>query len=380
MIKFLGGVFLMIGAVIGGGILAIPIVSAKFGFLTTEIFIILSWMIMTKTGLYVLELSLSCPEKYNSYYSIVGKFLGRKIQCISIFLFLWLLYFSLASCISGCISIILGFIEKLPAIRTYASYTSVGVLYMLIFGSLITISSKVIIRINGLIVTLKLGLLLATIIFAYSLSSQSQLIYNVSFQHVGILSLSLVIVNTFGFQFIVPSLVSYYGRENKNIFRAMLVTSTTSVLVLYTAWLYVIYMVIPSGGDHGLVSINGSENQLMALNTSLQYYLHSKVIETFLSGFEAVAIFGSFICISLGLLDYFVDLFKTERRVIIGSAAFIPPLVLSLCSQNMYIQAMSAAGYIAIILEILIPVWAKRKQISCDRFTQSAQICQFRQI
>ncbi len=357
MLKFLGGMFLMIGAVVGGGILAIPIVSAEFGFLTTLIFICIAWLIMTKTGLYVLELSLSCPEKYNSYYSIVGKFLGKKIQFISSILFLWLLYFSLSSYISGCVSILLSFLHHyIP----WLSYVNVSLIYVTILGSLVMISAKIIVRINVLLVSLKLGLLCTAIVGSYHFYQDFSW-GSFDLQHIGIWSLFLIIINAFGFQFIVPSLVSYYGHENKAIFKTMLIASTTTVLFLYVAWLYSIYSLIPQQGEHSLYSIYHSSNQLLAFNKSIVFHMHSKAMVYLISTFESVALFGSFFCVSLGVFDFFVDVFKAHGRFRVGLFTFIPPLLLSLCSQNMYVYAMSAAGYIAVILEIIITIWARRK-------------------
>jgi amino acid permease len=362
MLKFLGGTFLMIGAVIGGGILAIPIVSANFGFLTTLFFIIFSWMIMTKTGFYVLELSLSCPEKYNSYYSIVGKFLGDKVQILTTILFLWLLYFSLSSYISGCVSLIMSHLNTHP----FLSYLNISIAYVVIFGSLIAISAKIIVRINVILVVMKLSLLLLVIFYSHSYYIAMP-IKSIQFPQAGAWSLFLIIINAFGFQFIIPSLVSYYGRDNRVIFQRMLIVSTTSVLFLYIAWLYTIYSIIPMAGEHGLIAIYQSKNQLLAFNTSLLHFLHSKSIINILSLFQIVALFGSFFCVSLGVFDFLVDVFKARNRVIIGFATFVPPLLLTLFSENMYIYAMSAAGYIAIILEIIIPTLASKKSLTSLR-------------
>lgn len=359
MFAFLGGTFLMIGAVVGGGILAIPIVSAQYGFLTTIMFIILSWGIMTKTGLYILELCMQCPEKFNSYYSIVGKFLGEKVRFITMLLFLWLLYFSLASYISGCVSIILSFLTS--SHHPLLSYFNISLLYVLIFGCLIVISVKIIVRLNVLIVALKLGLLILAIASSSSFYSAFSL-GAVTLHKAGAFSLLLIIINAFGFQFIVPSLVSYYGREKEAQFKGMLIASTSIVLILYIAWLCTIYAIIPLHGEYGLLSISQSQNQLKAFNASLMFHMHSTWMIYLISTFESVALFGSFFCVSIGVFDFFMDVFKAKSRKLVGMITFTPPLVLSLCSQNMYVYAMSAAGYIAVILEIVIPIWAKRIQ------------------
>lgn len=357
MLRFLSGAFLIIGAVIGGGILAIPIVSANYGFLTTLIFIIASWLIMTKTGLYVLDLSLSCPEKYNSYYTIVGKFLGEKMQLITVVLFLWILYFSLSSYISGCTSLIMNHITWCSPLL---SHFSISLACVTVFGTLIVMSAKLIVRLNVLLVSCKLALLVIAITFGSSLT-HSSISTHVSGHLPGAFALLMVIVNAFGYQFIIPSLVSYYGRDNRQLFQWMLITSTTIVSALYIFWLYTIYALIPLEGEHGLLHIYQSSNQLLAFNYSLQFYLHSTSISQVLSAFQIVALFGSFFCVSLGVFDFLVDVFKAKNRFWVGIATFIPPLLLSLLSQNMYVYAMSAAGYIAVLLEIIIPFMARRK-------------------
>lgn len=358
MLKFLGGMFLMIGAVVGGGILAIPIVSAKVGFLATFLFIVTAWVIMTKTGLDILALSLSCPEKYNSYYSIVGKFLGDKTQVITIFLFLWLLYFSLASYISGCVSLIMSHVHVTHPLW---SYFNISLLYVALLGGLITVSTKLIIRMNVFLVTAKLVLLCAVIACSYPLASNFSA-GSLTWHQTGAFSIFIIIINAFGFQFIIPSLVSYYGRDNHAVFKHMLLASTTTVLILYLAWLYTIYALIPLQGEHGLLSIYHSSNQLLAFNSSLNFFMHSTWVTRVLSCFETVALFGSFLCVSLGVFDFLVDVFKANKRFGIGLMTFLPPLFISLLSENMYVQAMSAAGYIAIVLEIVIPIMARRKQ------------------
>lgn len=353
MLVFLSGTFLIIGAVIGGGILAIPIVSAKFGFTITLLTIIFAWVTMMKTGLYVVSLSLSCPKQYNSYYSFVGKFLGKNAQALTVFLYLWLLYFSLSSYISGCVTLIMMYLKPVA----YLSYFNLSLLFILIFGGLVVISARIIVRMNVALVTAKIVLLFLVIGATLPQGTTVPTGILPLFDKGG-WSLVLVIINAFGFQFIIPSLVSYYGQEKANLFKWMVIVSTTFVLVLYLTWLYAIYAIIPMSGEHGLLAIYQSSNQLVALNTSLAFYLHSNIVINLLSIFETVALFGSFFCVSLGVYDFLLDVFKTNNRIGVGLLTFIPPLLFTLISENMFLYAMSAAGYIAIILEIIIPVFA----------------------
>lgn len=358
MLKLAGGIFLIIGAVIGGGIIAIPIASANFGFYPTFGLIVLSWALMTKTGLFVLSSTLKCPEKHNTYYSIVGDYLGKHVQGITILLFLTLLYFTLSSYISGCVSL---FMTYLPAGKAKFSYFSMSCLYTLIFGGLITMSTKLVVRANIVFVSLKLALLLLVILVSTQYMSAIPLKFE-GLPQSGVSSLALIIINAFGFHFIIPSLVTYYGNENKHFFKPLLIISTSIVCILYIVWLFAIYSFIPLDGEHGMSAIYNSPNQLMAFNKSLQFHLHSAFVINTIKYFQAVSLFGSFFCVSLGVFDFLVDVFKAHARWLIGIITFLPPLFLTLVSENWYLIAMSASGYLAICLEIIIPIWTVRVQ------------------
>lgn len=358
MHKLAGGIFLIIGAVIGGGIIAIPIASANFGFYLTLVLILLSWVVMTKTGLYVLSSTLECPEKHNTYYSIVGDYLGKNVQKITVFLFLTLLYLTLSSYISGCVSLVMTY---LYASKPSISYFSMSFLYVLIFGSLITFSAKLVVRANIFFVSLKLSLLFLVILVSSKYMTAIPLLFN-SPSQTGFYSLVLIIINAFGFHFIIPSLVTYYGAENKQLFKPLLIISTTLVCILYIVWLFAIYSFIPATGEHGMMAIYNSPNQLMAFNKSLQFNLSSSFVINIIKYFQVVSLFGSFFCVSLGVFDFLVDVFKAHDRWVIGLLTFVPPLLLTLVSENWYLMAMSISGYLAIFLEIIIPIWTVRVQ------------------
>jgi amino acid permease len=144
----------------------------------------------------------------------------------------------------------------------------------------------------------------------------------------------------------------------------MLILSTTMVLLLYIFWLFSIYSIIPSKGNHGLVAIYHSKNQLIAFNNSLNFYLKSNFSANILRLFQLVALLGSSLCVSLSLFDFLLDMIKNQRKCLIAIFTFCPPLLLTFLSENIYLYATSISGYIAIMLEIIIPSMAKFKNIA----------------
>ena len=60
--KFIGSTLIVIGTAVGAGMLALPIISATFGFIWAVTILIIVGIVMTSTALLVLEVNLSLPE------------------------------------------------------------------------------------------------------------------------------------------------------------------------------------------------------------------------------------------------------------------------------------------------------------------------------
>ena len=57
--KFIGSILIVIGTIIGGGMLALPMVGAPVGSFVAIGVLTAMWVLMTITGLLVLEVNLS---------------------------------------------------------------------------------------------------------------------------------------------------------------------------------------------------------------------------------------------------------------------------------------------------------------------------------
>ena len=63
--KLLKGTLLIAGTTIGGGMLALPILTAQLGLVPTLFLLFLCWFVMMATGLILLEVTLWYPDETN---------------------------------------------------------------------------------------------------------------------------------------------------------------------------------------------------------------------------------------------------------------------------------------------------------------------------
>ncbi|MDE4990363.1 amino acid transporter, partial [Francisella tularensis subsp. holarctica] len=74
-IKILGSIMIIVGTMIGGGILALPIITAKLGCVIGSILIFVVWSIMTYTAVVISDIYCSMPYG-SSFKTIAEKYLG----------------------------------------------------------------------------------------------------------------------------------------------------------------------------------------------------------------------------------------------------------------------------------------------------------------
>lgn len=94
---------IIVGTMIGGGILALPIITAKLGFVIGSILIFVVWSIMTYTAVVISDISCSMPYG-SSFKTIAEKYLGKSGGVVASIAFLILMYFISTAYISAAAS------------------------------------------------------------------------------------------------------------------------------------------------------------------------------------------------------------------------------------------------------------------------------------
>ncbi len=349
----LGSVLIVIGTVIGAGMLALPMASATSGLIPAICLMIGVWMLMTYTGLLVLEVNLSLPAYQNSFSSMARSTLGRPGEIITWLTCLVLLYALTAAYIAGNGSLLS------ELFRTSFNWNVPNkvnaLLFTLIFGSAVFWSTKAVDLVNRFLITFK-GLFL---ILMFTL-----LLPHIRFtdlaQHEphALLAAAPIFLTAFGYHTVIPSLTNYIGKEARTL-KWIIIFGTIIPLILYILWLICALGVLPVEGAASFGALqqsNGSVGQFVSFLTEM---VNNRFVALAINGFANIAMTTSFLGVSLGLFDFLADAFKrsNHRRGRFQTAilTFAPPFLFALFYPKGFIMALGYAGLCVAILLIILP-------------------------
>lgn len=358
--KLIGGILLIVGTSIGGGMLALPVSTAAAGITSSVIFLIFCWMVMTAGALLVLEVNLRLPAGSNMV-SMAKVTLGVPGQIIAWVTYLLLLYTLLAGYISGGSDVFQGLLQKanlhLPSWLT-------SLLFTCIFSFIIYSGIRAVDYVNRGLMFGKLGiyLLLVLLISPYiKLSTLS----GGSLQ--AITGSLMILITSFGFASIVPSLREYFN-DDINALRKVILLGSLIPLSCYILWETVIMGVVPRDGTEGLIALMSSDHVTSGLTDALSDVVQSQWITGFFSFFTSICMITAFLGVSLGLFDFLADGLKLKKAGHQGKfillLTFLPPLLVVLVNPGIYLHALNYAGVCCVVLLLLLPVamaWRGRK-------------------
>lgn len=357
--KLLGGILLIIGTTIGGAMLALPMATSEMGFINSIIFLIACWFIMTASALLILEVNLWLPANSN-LISMAKATLGKWGQLIAWLSYLLLLYALLAAYISGggdfLQHLLLTFNLKVSV--WIASLLFAGILGVVVYRGIRSVD-----YLNRGLMFAKFGVYILLVACLLPFVSFNNLTGGELKYFAGSIT---VIITSFGFAIIVPSLRTYFKDDVVKLRRAILIGSIIP-LICYLLWDIAIMGVIPGTGESGLIAMLHSGNSASGFIVALSDLVHSKAITLFTRIFTAICLATAFLGVALGLSDFLADglnvVKKGSGNLIVYTATFLPPLLISLFYPGAFVAALSYAGIFCGILLVLLPVlmvWSGR--------------------
>jgi tyrosine-specific transport protein len=339
-----GASMLVAGTCIGGGILAFPVVTAQSGFFPALAMMLMGWIFMTLSALYLVEACLWQPEGHH-FLSLASKLLGPLGKGIAWVLYLFIAYTSLVGYIAGG-GHLLGSVLQMP--------DSIALpLFTVVFGSVFYLGSIFLGRINSL---LMIGLIAAyCVLIAGGLG------------HVNIELLKRkewgatfyafpLLLTIFSFQTIIPSLTSYLNRDAKALKLSVLI-GTCLTLLFYIAWQILILGTVDYEGDAGL---KAALQQGLPATAFLGAYHPIKWIGTVADFFAFTALVTSFLGIGLGLFDFLADALRISKKgwgwLTLGLLVALPSLFFAMTIEKVFLKALDISGGIGdAILNCMIP-------------------------
>lgn len=349
----LDGSLLVAGTCVGGGILALPVITAKAGFLPSLFTFSLCYLFMCATGLLILEVCL-CLKKPASFVSMSRNTLGRTFSFITIFFYFFLFY-----CL--CLSYIQGMGESLSRMsHNFLEPWQSNTLLVVFFSPFLALGTRSVKLINTCLMLL---MILSYLVF-FKLAYPYVKLENLSTQNWSYASFTLPFAFvSFGYQGILPSMIVQY-KDRLNTIRASIFWGNLLALFAYSSWQWLVLGIVPLESGYFQEALKNGKSSLFCLQ---QYFSHSfAFVECF--GFSAIS--TSFLCVSLGLKDFIFDLLqlknRTQNHLWVVFFVVFPPLFASILYPTLFIQALNLAGgfggsYLLGLLPILMVLKSRKK-------------------
>lgn len=363
--KYLGAIFIIVSSIIGAGMLALPLVGAKIGYLPSVFVLIVLWTLIFYSALCILELSLALPP-YKNHFSSMGKATLKPVERLLMNIsFLVLLYSVVAAYISGGGSLLFALLK--PYTAGFLPQSALMIFFTTFMGFFIFISTKAVDYILRFLMSIK-GILLLLALVLLSLHIDPSLLEHFRGKDAVLLTLPIFLV-TLAYSVIIPSVVTYVGNEPKMLVRCIFIGSLIP-LILFIGWLTVTLGIIPYEGHAGFQHIIANQESIGGVMLALREKISNPLIYSSFDMFSNVALWASFLAIGLALFDYIADACDwrqggSKSRFKASLLAFFPPLVFAIFFPEGFIYALNFTALAICTLELILPplmVYRLRKQ------------------
>lgn len=355
--KIIGGILLVAGTTVGAGMLALPVLTCLGGFFPSLPLFLLGWIGTVYSAFLILEVNLWFKGEVN-LVSMARKLLGRLGAGFTWLVYLLLLYSLTAAYIAGGGPLLA---------QLFHNYTGIALPqwaqpfpFLAVFGAFIYFGTRAVDLVNRLFMT---GLIIAYIFLLALIAPHidQTLILRSEYQYAWLAM--PVVVASFGFQMIIPSLTAYLGRDIK-VMKWVIWIGTTLPLCIYIFWEWAILGVVPVCGPCSLFQafVDGRP----ATDPLARYVQHDGIA---LSAkiFAFFSVVTSFLGAALSLANFLTDGLQLKEsftgKLQCLLMTFAPPVVFVIFYPRGFVTALEYAGvFFAILLQILpaLMVWRGR--------------------
>lgn len=349
--------------------LALPVATGVSGFFPSFAIMVVCWLAMTATGLLLLEVSMWMKEGVH-LISMTSRFLGAPGRILSWVLYLFICYASLVAYTAG------GGVQIASAFRDYfaveISKELGAVIFILFFGAVVYLGSRIVGRVNTILFVAMVAAYVALVGIGMPEVDGELLLH----RHwpTSLMAVPLLLTS-FSFQTMVPSLTPYLKRNAKAL-RLAVVGGTFISLVIYAVWQSLILGIVPVDGPNGLTQA------LIVGEPATQFlreHVNSRWICVIAEYFAFFAIVTSFLGIALGLFDFLADGLKIKKagmgNLALGLLIVIPTMICATYFERAFLVALDiSGGFGDSILNGLIPVlmvWIGRYHLGLGKEGQA---------
>lgn len=354
----LGGTLLIAGCCIGAGMLGLPVLSALAGFQPSVVILLLSWFFMLTTGLLFLEVTLWFKDEVN-IVTMADRTLGFIGKATAWIVFLYLFYCLMVAYIAGSGSLFADFAQEIAGIALPSWVGSI--ICTILLGIFLYFGTKTADLLNRFLMLGLIGSYVALVILGAPHVSLEFLKHDDWSKALFVLPVMIV---SFGFHNLVPSLATYLNHDVPRLRRTIILGSVIPLLV-YLAWQALILGLIPVEGEGGFrEALDKGQMATQALKNAVGI---PSVVDL-AQYFAFFAIVTSFVGVALSFIDFLADGLHIKKnafgKLLLCLLVLSPPLVFAIVYPNIFLEALNYAGGIgAVILFGVLPaamVWSGR--------------------
>ncbi|MCX7115818.1 MAG: tryptophan/tyrosine permease [Gammaproteobacteria bacterium] len=349
--KALGGMLLIIGTSIGAGMLALPLALAQVGFEYSLILLVVCWFVMYLGARLLLEVNLkSAPGSH--LVSMAKQSLGWPGQLVAWIACLALFYSLLAGYIAGGSDVL-----KTLLMQTGWSLPDwiSTVVFTVGFGLVVYSGIRSVDYVNRGLMFGKLGVF---VLLVGMTAPRIQTVGLTGGELQAIPASLMILITSFGFASIVPSLRLYF-QDDVSTLRRVLFWGSVIPLLCYMIWNAVMMGVLPSSGEHSLMALAQSNHPVGGMIHSLEQQVGSGWFSACFNVFTSICMLTAFLGVSLGLFDFLADGLSCQKKGVQGwmvyACTFFPPMLLVLLYPGIYLSALRYAGRCCVVLLLMLP-------------------------
>ncbi len=360
--KVTGGILLVAGTGIGAGMLALPVSTGLAGFIPAEVVFLFAWFFLTYTAFLILEVNLWMDSKANMV-TMAGRTLGNTGRVIAWTSYLFLLYALTTAYIAVSGELFQEFITAIWDITLPVWLRPLPLLA--VFSILVYRGAHSVDHVNRwlmVIMVVAFGVLMVSLVPNVNTALLTHMDWKYSLVGVS------VVMTSFGYHIIIPTLTNYLERDVTELKRVLLIGSILP-LVFYTIWQVVALSIIPVDGPHGLWQgfVNGTNGAALITQIVGNPWIH-----VLARCFAFLAIMTSFLGVTLSLWDCLADGLNISNQskrgqLLLYVLTFVPPLCFAVASARSFFTALEFAGAygVAILLALLpaLMVWTGRYRL-----------------
>lgn len=352
MLKQLGAMYIILGTCIAAGLLGLPIVTAHGSFILTILMVISAWILMSVGAFCLLQVNLWLPPESN-LISMSEATLGHFWKWVTWVVYLLLLYSLICAYLAASGDVVHALLNAVGVPIPRALST---ILAAVIIGAIIYKGIRSVDLVNRVLMSAKIIICVAIIALVMPHATWQHLA--VGNMHWGI-SAWLVIICSFGYAIILPSIRVYLNSDKKQLKRVVLAGSFIP-LVIYLIWIAVIQGALPRTGAHGLIAMIGSKDTNSMLMMQLVSLTHHPVLQTFSIIFVSICSITGLLGVSLCLTDFLADGLKKKKEgwkaLMLVILTMLPSTLIILFDPAIFTKALAYAGFFCLYILVALPI------------------------